>query len=382
MKEHHVAVIGAGPAGVSAAVSLRDRGIRPLLIDKAGAIGSAWRGRYDRLKLNTGRPFSHLPNRPYPKGTPMFPSRDDVVAHLDRHAREDGIDLRLGTVVDRIDRTDGGWRLITSTGGIEARYVVVATGYLHTPSIPDWPGSFDGELLHSSDYRNPEPFAGKRVLVVGSGTSGMEIAYDLTTGDVAKVSMSVRTPPNIMLRRGPGGMPADLLAVPLFHLPPRISDRIAAAVQRRTFGDLTELGLPIPAEGPFARAHRLHVAPSLVDMEVVDAVRDGSIEVVAGVTGFEGQDVLLTNGGRVTADSVVCATGYGRGLEPLVGHLDVLAPDGTPIALAPTPAAAGLYFHGLLARPSLIGYIGKQSRGLARSIASRPTYSDSSASLG
>ena len=96
MTEHDVAIVGAGPAGVSVALSLRDRGLRPLLIDRADQVASSWRSRYDRLKLNTGRQFSHLPNRPYPKGTPMFPTRDDVVAHLDRHAGEDGIELRLG----------------------------------------------------------------------------------------------------------------------------------------------------------------------------------------------------------------------------------------------------------------------------------------------
>ena len=96
-------------------------------------------GRYDRLKLNTGRPFSHLPNRRYPKGTPMFPSRDEVVAHLDRHAHEDGIELRLATTVNRIDRQPGGWRLRTSAGDIDASQVVVATGNQHTPSVPEWP---------------------------------------------------------------------------------------------------------------------------------------------------------------------------------------------------------------------------------------------------
>lgn len=108
MSERDIAIIGAGPAGVAMAVSLRDRGRRPLVIDRADKVGASWRGRYDRLKLNTGRPFSHLPNRPYPKGTPMFPHRDDVIAHLERHANEDGIELRLGTEVHRIDRRRGG----------------------------------------------------------------------------------------------------------------------------------------------------------------------------------------------------------------------------------------------------------------------------------
>ncbi len=91
MQEHQVVVIGAGPSGVAAALSLRDRGLRPLLVDRADHVGSSWKARYDRLKLNTGRRTSHMPNRPYPKGTDVFPTRDQVVEHLDRHAHEDGI---------------------------------------------------------------------------------------------------------------------------------------------------------------------------------------------------------------------------------------------------------------------------------------------------
>src|SRR6476660_2660143 len=149
MSEHDLAIIGAGPAGISVALSLRDRGLRPLLIDRADQVGSSWRGRYDRLKLNTGRPFSHLPTRPYPKGTATFPTRDDVVAHLDRHAHESGIELRLDTEVTRIDRQGTGWRLEASTGEIDARQVVVAIGHQHTPRIPDLPGAgaFTGEVL-------------------------------------------------------------------------------------------------------------------------------------------------------------------------------------------------------------------------------------------
>lgn len=139
----------------------------------------------------------------------MFPHRDDVVEHLDRHAHEDGIELRLGTEVHRINRRTRGWRLETSTGEIDARQVVIANGNEHTPRIPEWPGTKDSsvEMLHSSDYRNPAPYAGKRVLVVGSGSSGMEIAHDLATGGAAKVWLAVRTPPHILLRSLPGGLP-------------------------------------------------------------------------------------------------------------------------------------------------------------------------------
>ena len=245
VNEYDVAIVGAGPAGVSLAVSLRDRGLHPLLIDKADHVGASWRGRYDRLKLNTGRPFSHLPNRPYPKGTPMFPTRDDVVAHLDRHAHEAGIELRLGAEAQRVERLTRAWRLRTSSGDIDARQVVIATGLHHTPVIPQWPGA-DGfaDMVHSSDYRNPAPYQGKKVLVVGTGSSALEIAHDLATGGAAKVWLAVRTPPNILLRSLPGGLPADLVAVPLYRMPVRIADAIAGAARRKALGDLTEFGLP------------------------------------------------------------------------------------------------------------------------------------------
>ncbi|MEZ0350888.1 flavin-containing monooxygenase [Mycobacterium sp. pR1184] len=371
MDDRGVVIIGSGPAGLSAALSLCDLGIRSLVIERAGEVAAAWRGRYDKLKLNTGRQFSHLPARRYPKGTPVYPSRDQVVEHFQHHAREEGVELRVNTEVNRIDRDASGWMVSTSEGEIEARHVVIATGYQHTPVIPDWRGSFTGALSHSSVYRNPAPYAGKRVLVVGSGSSGMEIAHDLSAGTTAKVWLSVRTPPNILPRNGPAGLPNDVLSIPLYHLPARLSDRIATVARRKAFGDLAEFGLPVPAEGPFTRAHRLDVAPTIIDPEVVDAIRAGSVEVVPALCAFEGGDVVLGDGRRINPDAVIAATGYRIGLEPLVGHLGVLGSDGAPVHLAPAPAADGLYFHGIVSRPALIGYVARQSRALAKRIAAQ-----------
>jgi cation diffusion facilitator CzcD-associated flavoprotein CzcO len=302
MAVHHVVVVGAGPAGIAAALSLRDHGVEPLVIERADRVAPSWRGRYDRLRLNTGRQFSHLPKRRYPRGTPTFPTRDQVVDYLERHAR--GLDIQFNTVVERIDRRPGGWRLRTSAGDIDAQHVVIAAGYEHTPYLPEWPGmqGFTGELRHSSQYRNPVPYHLNGVLVVGSGSSGMEIAHDLATGGAAKVWMSVRTPPNIMLRSGPGGLPGDVIATPLYHLPPRIADGIA----RRA---------------------------------------------------------------RPQPDAVICATGYVRGLEPIVGHLGVLDEHGAPRAVAGEAVAEGLRFLGYLSRPSLIGYVARRSRPMAKEIA-------------
>ena len=371
MPVHPVVVIGAGPSGIAAALSLRDRGVYPLVVDRADEVASSWRNRYDALKLNTGKQFSHLPKRRYPRGTPTFPARDQFVDHIEEHAREPGIELALNTAVDRVDRRRGGWTLSTSGADIDARQVVVATGHEHTPYVPEWPGvgGFTGDLLHSSAYRNPAPFQEKHVLVVGAGSSGIEIAHDLAIGGAAKVWLAIRTPPNIMLRHGPAGLPGDVIATPLYHAPVRLADAIARAARRRTIGDLTKFGLPIPEEGVFARNARLGQAPTILDAEVIDAIRAGAIEVVKTIESFGGDGARLVDGTELRPDVVICATGYLPGLEPLVGHLGLLGERGTPRVLAPAAAADGLRFLGFLIRPSLIGYVAKQSRRTAGRIA-------------
>ncbi|MGD1170254.1 flavin-containing monooxygenase [Mycobacterium seoulense] len=369
MPEYPVVIIGAGPSGISAALSLRDRGVEPVIVDRAAQVASSWRTRYDRLKLNTGRQFSHLPGRRYPRGTPTFPTRDQFVDHLALHAR--GLQLRFNTAVQRIDHRPPGWRLTTSAGVIGARHVVVATGFEHTPCVPEWPGAqgFTGDVLHSSQYCNPTRYVGKRVLVVGAGSSGMEIAHDLATGGAAKVWLAVRTPPNIIVRTGPLGLPGDAIGTPLYHLPPAIADKIVHAVRLRVLGDLTKFGLPLPDEGPFTRLHRRGVAPAIIDMEVIDAIKDGRIEVVKTPQSFDGNTVSVVGGARLQPDAVICATGYLRGLEPLVGHLGVLDEHGAPRARSGETAADGLWFLGYLSRPSLIGYVAKRSRRMAEGIA-------------
>jgi NADPH-dependent 2,4-dienoyl-CoA reductase/sulfur reductase-like enzyme len=370
MISHQVAIIGAGTSGVSAAVALAGRGIKPLLLDRADQVGSSWRSRYDRLRLNTGRQFSHLPDRPYPKGTPTFPTRDQIIDHIERHANGKGIELCLGVAAERLDRSDGHWQLTTSTGTIETPQVVVSTGFDHEPFTPDWPGrdKWPGDLVHSSQYRNPLPYNGKRVLVVGPGSSGMEIAYDLATGGAAKVWLAVRTPPNIMLRTGPGGIPGDFIATPLYHAPVRLADAIARFSRRMDSGDLSEFGLPVPAEGIFARSSRLGVAPAIIDKKVIAAIRDKSIEIVRGVEALDAYAVALADGSRVNPDAIVCATGFRRGLAKLVGHLGVLDDRGWPKTTGEQPAADGLRFIGFVPRPSQIGFAAKQARRAAKAI--------------
>src|SRR6478752_793558 len=155
---------------------------------------------------------------------------------------------------------------------------------------------------------------------------------------------------------------------PAISRPVRIADAISRAARRKNLGDLREFGLPIPEEGVFSRVKRLDQVPSLVDMDVIDAIRDGSIEVVSTVESFDGGKVVLVDGSRLEAYAVILATGYLRGLEPLVGHLGVLDAKGKPVSWRVRPAAEGLRFIGYDVRPSLIGYMAKQSKRMARRI--------------
>jgi cation diffusion facilitator CzcD-associated flavoprotein CzcO len=246
------------------------------------------------------------------------------------------------------------------------------------PVIPQFRGAeeISGEQVHSSAYRNSAPYAGRRVLVVGSGASGMEIAYDLASGRAAAVWLAVRTPPNIMLRSSPHGLPAEPVGVAMYHAPIRIADAMSRRARRASLGDLSSFGLPIPDEGPFFRMRRRSKVPTVVDMEVIDAIRAGSVEVVSTVARFDGDAARLTDGRTLQPDALIYATGYRTGLEPLVGHLGLVDDRGAPVASGVTPAAKGLRFVGFTARPGFIGSVARQSRRVARRIARELTAAD------
>ena len=371
MAEHEVVVIGAGQAGIASALALKDRGIAAIVVDEADQVASRWQGRYDRLRLNSSRPTSHLPGRPYPKGTPMFPTRDQVVEHIQGHARDAGLELLLGTRVERLSRGNGGWTVETGNGELGARQVVLATGYEDEPLVPDWDGreSFAGDVIHSADYRNADRFESRKVLVVGPGCSGMEIAHDLAMGGAAKVWLAVRTPPTIISRAGPGGLPGEWIGMALLYFPTRFADAFARFGSRQDFGDLNEYGLPVPEEGLMTRFRRDGTVPSIVDSEVIDAIKEGAVEVVGAVESLDSTGVALADGSRVEPDAIICATGYHRALEPLVGHLGVLDDRGRPTIAAPKPAAAGLRFVGYTSRPGALGFMSRQAKRSAKAVA-------------
>ncbi|MFE7761249.1 flavin-containing monooxygenase [Streptomyces sp. NPDC057438] len=345
-----VYVIGGGPGGLAVAYALRARGVRAVVLEKADGVGASWRRHYDRLHLHTTRRLSALPGLPMPRRFGRWVSRDNVVRYLEKYAEVHQLEIVTGVEVSRVERTadNTGW-LLHATGGRELTggAVVVATGYNHTPHVPDWPGrdTYTGDLVHASGYRNPESYAGRDVLVVGIGNTGAEIAVDLVEGGARRVRLAVRTAPHIV-RRSTAGWAAQYTGVLVRRLPVALVDRLAKPMAKLSVPDLSAHGLARPDTGLYSRVQE--GAVPVQDVGLIDAVRKGKVEIVASVEGFEDGKVALGDGTRIEADAVIAATGYRRGLEGLVGHLDVLDGRGKPVVHgAHTPKnAPGLYFTG------------------------------------
>jgi putative flavoprotein involved in K+ transport len=340
-------VIGAGPAGLAAAAELQKVGYSVVVIDKADSVGSSWSKHYDRLHLHTSRPLSSLPGRPIPRTYGRWVARDDFRRYLAEYAEAEKLDVRLGVTATSIEKTDAGWTVGTSTGQFTADAVVVATGYNNTAKIPDWPGlpEYTGRVIHSSEYRNPAALGARDVLVVGPGNSGAEIAADLAGAGVA-VRIAVRTPPNLV-RRQVLGIPTQSLTLSTYPLPTKIADRVARGMQILTVGDLSRYGLPKAPRGIFSQQAEDDVTPT-IDVGFIDALKAGTVRVVGAVESFGRDEVRLADGTSVSPEVVLVATGFQRGLEPLVGDLGVIAPGGRPLINADEqlPGLEGLFFLG------------------------------------
>ena len=374
MEGHEAAVIGAGPAGLAAGAMLKQKGIDTVLLEKADGAGTSWLNHYDRLHLHTVRWLSGLPGFPIPRGFGKWVARDDVHRYLQAYAEHHRLGVRLRTEVLGLDRQDNRWLLKTRGQPLSARWVVIATGFNRDPFLPNWEGrdGFTGELLHSSRYRSPRPYAGRKVLVVGTGNSGAEIAVDLVEGGAQTVWLSVRTPPNI-LRRDVGGFPSQVLGILMRSLPVGVVDRMTATAQRLTVGDLRPYGLGRPPRGMYRRLVEDGIIP-ILDVGLIKAVKQRRVTVVGAVTRFEGADVVLKDGQRLRPDTVIAATGFRRGLEPLVGGLGVLRPNGVPQILGATthPHAPDLFFIGY-SNPlgGNLRELGIDSKRIAREVARR-----------
>ena len=369
-----VVVIGAGSSGLAVAKLLRRRGITVRVIEKACRAGDAWYHRHPQLRLNTHRQLSSLPGLPMPKSAGPFPARDDVIGYLDEYARRLDAPIDYGVEVTSIAQSGCNWAVSTSAGVYNARHVVVATGYDRQPHLPCWKGRalFRGPLIHAANFGDLASYRGKRVLVVGAGNSGSDILNHLSTIETDRVWVSVRHGPIVFPRRL-WGIPVQRLS-PLFALLPTSAvDRLLQLTEFLAFGQLAKWGLPRHPLGGATRLLETGTAPA-IDNGFIAALKAGRSEVVAEIESFEADRVRLIDGRFVEADIVIAATGYRTGLQPMLGHLDILGDAGEPLfhGAEQLQHCPGLWFTGM--RPRLTGFFhmaGKTAREIAAAIVSR-----------
>jgi indole-3-pyruvate monooxygenase len=342
-------VVGAGFCGLAAGAALRAAGVvRFAVLEQGGQAGHFWTRTYERLHLHSA--FHDLPRdgglrRDYP----IFLSRDELLDYFARYVEFHRLapHLRFGTRVLRIRRRAGEaaeWELETSRGVLHARTVAVATAVNRVANEPALAGreTFRGRVLHSAAYRNPRPFAGRSVLVVGSGNSAAEVALDLRTGGARDVALWVRGPRHfIPLRR-------MALLFRALRLLGALSERKAAATHRVSEGtpeferivaardrvagrlsvDLSRFGIRRPARGPMSELYHAGRIPTF-DVGAIPLIRSGAIRVIDGnerpLEGLAAEGALL--GGRVDPfDDVVLATGFEPALEEFLDVPELLGP--------------------------------------------------------
>jgi len=309
-REPDVIVVGAGPAGLAVSRELRLRGVGHMVLER-GAIGESWRRYYDGLVLHTGRHLSSLPGRPFDRSDPMFVTRDRFIRYLAEYASAEGLPIEPGAMVTSIRREDGAWTLDGVGGPWRSRILVIATGIAASPVLPHLPGQddFRGCVRHSIDYHRPEPFAGRRVLVVGAGNSGGEIAAELARV-AAPVSIAIRSGV-VVVPRDIAGIPSQYLGMLIRRLPRFLAGPIVATATRRRARRL-------PPSLPRSSASPLDEIP-LIGMHLPDAITAGTVVVQPAVAGFSTDSVRFADGTEAPFDEVILATGFRAAIEPLGG---------------------------------------------------------------
>ncbi|MFB7448198.1 flavin-containing monooxygenase [Streptomyces sp. NPDC056194] len=369
MGSTRVAVIGAGAAGLAAAKALLDEGLDVTVLERGTRPGGLWAGddgtggspAYDSLHLNTSKKRTEFADFPMPEEWPDFPSAALVAGYLAEYADAFGITgrIRFASEVTSVRRAGRVWEVTVGDGAEDVApadaatreydAVVVANGHNRDPKWPGpaYPGTFDGTQMHAHDYRSPEIFAGRRVLVVGMGNSAMDLAVDASYVSQGPVLLSARHGTHIVPKYL-FGRPADATGGALAVLPWRIRQTVAQTVLRLAVGTPQRYGLPRPAGGLFQNH------PTISDT-ILHRLTHGEVVARPGIERLDGGRVVFTDGTAEDVDVIVWATGYRVTMPFLDGEW-----------LGDDPEAMPLYqrvFH--LADPTL-AFVGlMQSTGAA-----------------
>lgn len=356
-----VLVIGAGPGGLAAAASLAQRGLSAEIIERGNAVGTSWRNHYRRLRLHTVKQHSALPHLPFPDDFPRYVAREQLVDYLGRYAEKFQLRPWFGEEAESITREQGRWLTRCRSGRtFLSRKVVLATGANGRANQATFPrqDGYLGRLIHSESYRDAQPFAGRRVLVVGMGNTGAEIALDLAHNG-ASATVSVRSPLNIV-RRDVLGRPVQVTSILLSKLPEKLADTIALTFRKLTIGDLRPYGIETPRISPLRQLREQGRTP-VIDIGTVDMIRRGDIAVRPGIAAFNSDGVRFLDGREEPFDAVILATGYRADLARLFPQVQLPVRDkGLPAEVTGTGELEGVYF---------VGYDIRQPGGVLRTIA-------------
>lgn len=318
-------IIGAGPAGLAAAAAFRRREIQYDHLERHTNVGGVWdlnnpgTPMYESAHLISSKTMSGFIGYPMPDDYPDYPSREQVLQYLRAFARDCGLEgaIEFGRVVESVTCGEG-YVDVVSCGVGEGnadgngnhdpqarryRGVVCASGINWEPLLPRYEGHFEGELRHSISYVRANEFDGKRVVIVGLGNSGADIACD-AVHRARSVTVSTRRGYHF-IPKFVFGQPADVFNERAPHLPLWLERPVFALLQRLLIGDVSALGMPKPN-------HAILESHPLVNDQLLHHLRHGDVTLKGAIRGFRGSTVMYVDGSEQEADLVLLATGYGR----------------------------------------------------------------------
>ncbi|KAI3958724.1 hypothetical protein MKX01_023400 [Papaver californicum] len=298
--EEIVVIVGAGTSGLATSACLNLLNIPNIILERENVYASLWKERsYDRLKLHLAKQFCHLPHMPYPPNAPTFVPRQEFIRYIDDYVSTFNIKPKYHRSVEsaKYETFHQKWRIEvtnTMTGEAElcfAKFLVIATGENSKGFIPLVHGleSFEGKRIHSSQYKSGAEYSGKKVLVVGCGNSGMEIAYDLSNYG-ASTSIVVRSRFHVLTKEM-----VYLGMVLLKYLPVRY---------------LSKYGIHRPTAGVFEIKAKVGRSP-VIDVGTVEKIKNGVITVMPGISRIEKNSIVFDNDTKKHHfDAIIFATGY------------------------------------------------------------------------
>jgi cation diffusion facilitator CzcD-associated flavoprotein CzcO len=315
--EGDVLVIGAGPAGIASAYYLEKAGIPYTVVDRAQVVGSTWASLYPSLRLNTASFVSHLPGERLPLRYGIYASGQQFYEYFQRYVEKRNFHILLRVEVQSVAPQRDGWCVETSAGSAWFPAVIVASGRFGKPYTPEILGidAAACDVLHAHDFHHAESFAGQRLMVVGNGPSGVDIALELVPVAVHPVLLSIRSD-IVISRYYPFGLPDSVwhMLARLF-VPKHWRKRVLDKIVFQGYRDADQIGLPLAPN----RTDRKGTSAPIRGRDLIDSVKVGSVKVVPGLTRFDEAAVELTDGSRYELDSVILSTGY----RPAIGYLDI-----------------------------------------------------------